>query len=120
MTYIDEFAGITSFTSAFSVSNSFHNKSWIIDSGASNHMCSNFELLINPYKVYDSKLVSLPDGTMKSVTHAGDIKLTDKLILNDALFIPSFKYNLLFVNKLTENALIRIIFYPHYCLMQDL
>lgn len=114
---MDDFAGITSLSYAVSMSDIFYKENWIIDTEASNHICSNFDLLIKPQKINDIKPVSLPDGTVKYVTHIGDIKMNDKITLTNALFVPSFKYNLLFVNRLSETALLRVIFYPHYCLL---
>lgn len=64
--------------------------------------------------------MSLPYRTVKFVSHIGDIKMNDKTTLTSALNVPSFKYNFLSVKKLTEPALLRVIFYPLCCLLQDL
>ena len=66
-----------------------NNISWIIDSGATDHMmCSPSFFTSNIAEV--SYRVSLPNKTFVSATHLGSIQLTDKIALDDVLCIPSF------------------------------
>lgn len=76
-------------------------------------MCCNLSIMKDLHKTDDLKHVYLPDGTIKMVENVGVVKLNEKLTLTDVLHIPSFKYNLLFVNKLTETGLQRVIFYAY-------
>src|SRR5262249_44194716 len=64
--------------------------------------------------------VILPDGSEHKVSHIGNITLNPALILTDVLHIPKFKFNLLSVNKLTQTAKIKFVFYPNFCILQDL
>ncbi|KAL0281785.1 UNVERIFIED_CONTAM: hypothetical protein Sradi_7287200, partial [Sesamum radiatum] len=77
---LEDFAG-NAFT--FLDQNVTAKKTWIIDSGASTHMCSDFSLLNNVRRLKQSVFVKLPDGTKKEVTHKGDIQLTEGIKLNE-------------------------------------
>lgn len=48
------------------------------------------------------------------------IKLTPNLILQNALYIPNFRFNLISVNKLVTMTQAKFVFYPTHCLLQDL
>ncbi|XP_010267875.1 PREDICTED: uncharacterized protein LOC104604981 [Nelumbo nucifera] len=93
---------------------------WIVDTGASNHMCIDNKLIRKPKPVTQITQVFLPNGFVKLVHHIGDVSLTPKLTLTDALCVPSFKYNLLSVNKLSKTAELKFEFYPDKCILQDL
>lgn len=45
--------------------------------------------------------------------------LADALTRQNTLLVPHFKYNLLSVKRLVEDAHIKVIFSNHYCLLQD-
>ncbi|CAM8957953.1 unnamed protein product [Rhodiola kirilowii] len=45
--------------------------------------------------------ISLPDGSSIMVTTAGKCALTPELILQNVLLVPSFRFNLLSVGKLS-------------------
>ncbi|KAK6161898.1 hypothetical protein DH2020_001739 [Rehmannia glutinosa] len=47
------------------------NDSWILDTGASRHMCSNLKLLTHIQPLSPPVLICLPDGTTKTVHHIG-------------------------------------------------
>ncbi|KAL0307507.1 UNVERIFIED_CONTAM: hypothetical protein Scaly_2561500 [Sesamum calycinum] len=93
--------------------------SWIIDSGATAHMCANLKLMnrLKPYIAESS--VALPDGTKKHVTHCGSVTLSPDVTLNAVLYMPSFKWNLLSVSKLSSLSHITILFSSDQCVMQD-
>lgn len=64
--------------------------------------------------------VVLPNGTSKFVTQLGQIPLNEVVTLHDVLYVPAFKYNLLFVSKLLSDHNLCAIFYPDKCFFQDL
>ena len=68
--------------------------SWIIDTGASDHMTFDFKLFSNTTSLSNPVNVTLPDGSLKPVTLVGDIQLSPTLLLHNVLFVPDFKYNL--------------------------
>ncbi|KAJ0098281.1 hypothetical protein Patl1_28008 [Pistacia atlantica] len=51
---------------------------WIVDTGASNHMCVDLKLMTSPKPVTKPTPVFLPDGTIKFVNHTGNILLNSK------------------------------------------
>lgn len=72
--------------------------SWILDTGASEHMTFDksilFDIQILPYLL----TVNLPNSYKIKVTHAGRVALFSDLIVNRVLFVPTFKFNLLSIH----------------------
>ncbi|KAL0445914.1 UNVERIFIED_CONTAM: hypothetical protein Slati_1719300 [Sesamum latifolium] len=68
---------------------------WIIDTGATNHICSNLNLFHSYSKISHTQTIHLPDGTRKPVLYTGTVQLSDKIILHPVLYIPEFSVNLL-------------------------
>lgn len=66
-------AGIMADSMAMTVS---HNPTWIINTGATNHMTSNLELLskLSINKIGNHRTVQLPNRDETQVTHTGLIK----------------------------------------------
>lgn len=83
-------------------------------------MCSNKNLLPNITPIHSHITVCLPDGSSKIITHTGQANLNQNLILTDVLYVPSFKYNLLSIAHLTQTCHLKCVFFPTYCLLQDL
>ena len=77
---------------------------WIVDSGASDHMTCNFKLLKNPKEMSRGLKINLPTGETSHITHKGDAELRNGVVLKDVLFVPSFKHNLLSVQKLVKDS----------------
>lgn len=125
---VNEFVGmisnlqsiITAFYASFNDLENLEHGSWIIDTGATTHMCIDSKLLIRFTSNNAPVHINLPDGSTKSVTHFGDVHLTSKLILQHTLFAPCFEFNLLPVSKLAASAQVKFTFFPSYCLIQDL
>lgn len=93
--------------------------SWIIDTGTTTHMCANPNLFSKLKEIMHYTSVKLPDNRTKQITQEGNIRLCSTIILENVLYVPCFRYNLISVNKLTANTQSRFIFYPNYCLLQD-
>ncbi|KAL9225388.1 hypothetical protein vseg_001321 [Gypsophila vaccaria] len=113
------FAGMI-FSSVNSVHQHFGRFDWVVDSGASDHMTSHFSLLHNVITLCTPLKVALPDGSHKSVTTIGSLHLTPTLTIHNVLFLPDFQQNLLSVGKLLKHNGLTAIFFPTYCLFQDL
>ena len=97
----------------------FHSNTWIIDTGATDHMiCS--QSLFSSITAVVSKSVRLPNGQFASVTHVGTIKITEFLVLTNVLCIPSFSFNLISVSKLIKNLQCCVIFLSNFCFIQHL
>ncbi|CAN1749521.1 hypothetical protein LINPERHAP1_LOCUS3740 [Linum perenne] len=91
---------------------------WIIDSGASDHVVCSASLLYS-CKAVTSLSVTLPNGNRVPVSHIGSVKITDEIIVHDVLVISGFSFNLLSVSKLTSQLHCRVVFSPKSCLFQD-
>ena len=96
---------------AFKVSNCSMG-SWIVDSGATSHMCGSktpFVELCNPNQPME---VTLGDGNVLNVAGQGVVSLKMKLSdgsvrrckLLDVLYVPGLAYNLLSVSKAAESG----------------
>ncbi|XP_019261720.1 PREDICTED: uncharacterized protein LOC109239589 [Nicotiana attenuata] len=91
---------------------------WLVDSGASDHMTANKEYLINITPLPIPFPVSLPNGYKVKVTCTGSFVLTESIILHNVLYLPSFKHNLISVHKLTDQFDRIVQFTRHSCLIQ--
>ncbi|XP_019252665.1 PREDICTED: uncharacterized protein LOC109231458 [Nicotiana attenuata] len=98
------------------------NPNWIIDSGASNHMTSTLEMLSSYQSISSQKgsKVHLPTGVVAFNTHIGKTRVLNNQEINNVLYIPEFKYNLLSVSKLTKELQCLVAFFPDFCIFQDL
>lgn len=95
-------------------------KHWIIDSGATEHITCDGTMLKNQTGIGSSAPVKIPNGEKVPVMGVGDISLPNGLKLNGVLNIPDFKCNLLSVSRLTRDLNCALIFFPDFCVMQDL
>ncbi|XP_060212195.1 uncharacterized protein LOC132639793 [Lycium barbarum] len=92
--------------------------SWIIDSGATNHMTYNKALLTNIITLAYPFFVTLPNGYKVRVTEAGNVYLSSTLTLCNVLFVLSFKFNLISVHCLCVQLKSIVSFSEFSCLMQ--
>lgn len=93
---------------------------WILDTGATTHICATRNLFHILKPLPNEILIHLPDGKTKPVRFHEDIYLHESLILKDVLYIPTFKHNLLSVSKLSKSSNLKFIFFPTSCVVQDL
>ena len=82
---------------------------WVIDSGATNHICHQKSSFLS-FKSLPDTSVSLPNGVMVDIVGIGSIELGSDLRLSDVLYIPQFKFNLLSVSCLTKRLHCRLWF----------
>ena len=92
---------------------------WIVDSGATSHITFSLDTFLE-YKPMHNYHVSLPNGSRVSVAAVGSVSLSASLILQNVLYIPDFKVNLLSVPALLSNSNYSLTFTPDHCLVQDL
>lgn len=88
---------------------------WIIDTGATDHMESNNEMLKTITGLPDSKggNVNLPNGKTMPVICKVSYNLTYHDEIHDVLCVPDFKYNLLSMSKLTKELQCSVNFFPN-------
>lgn len=75
--------------------------SWIIDSGATDHICR-FVQWFHSYKKIIPINVRLPNGKCLVAQHSETIHFPSDFIVHNILLIPEFSLNLLYVSKLCE------------------
>ncbi|XP_074302804.1 uncharacterized protein LOC141635314 [Silene latifolia] len=102
-------------------SNSFNAflNSWILDTGAIDHMCFNkasfseFRYLDKPYSI------SLPNGQIVYIDTIGSVPLAPGFILQNVLYVPFFKINLLSISKISKQTGTTVSFTHDLCYLQD-
>ena len=95
------------------------SESWIIDSGATHHVCHD-KGLVTTLSDTINRSVSLPTGLGVQIIGIGQVKLNEFMVLNNVLFIPDFRLNLLSVSQLTKDLGYRVAFDDASCVIQDL
>jgi GAG-pre-integrase domain len=92
---------------------------WIIDSGATDHMTHEQEVMINKRKSQKDGIINA-NGEIYPVTETGDIKISSGLNLKNALLVPSLATNLISVGQLTQDLNCVALIFPSYCVFQNL
>ncbi|KAK9734809.1 hypothetical protein RND81_04G164700 [Saponaria officinalis] len=108
------FAGTTTHLPVFVTCNG----SWILDTGASDHMCFNKDLFSDIRTVSKPYAIFLSNGQFIIINSVGTVPITSEISLQNVLFVPSFKYNLLSISKLAKQFNSIISFTPKFCFMQ--
>ncbi|GJU59977.1 ribonuclease H-like domain-containing protein [Tanacetum coccineum] len=94
---------------------------WIIDSGANQHLTVSTVGMINDVDVTSLSItVGHPNGTLATISHIGNLKLTDNVILYDVLVVPGYCVSLLSVNKLIRDSKMFVGFDEEKCYIHDL
>lgn len=98
------------------------NEEWIVDTGATNHMISQKEMLNTDKDTVSvsDKRVHLPNGKIVDVSHIGNCGIMDGRTLSNVLYIPDFRFNLLSVSRITKELQCSVNFSPEFCIFQDL
>ncbi|KAM1122460.1 hypothetical protein ACFX19_004061 [Malus domestica] len=93
---------------------------WIVDSGASDHMTNKVTNLHNFETISAPSHVSVANGKGASVLGKGKINLMSNNVESNALYVPSFPFQLLSVGQLTNSLKCLAIFSPCNVVFQDL
>ena len=96
------------------------SSTWVIDSGVTDHMTSNFGLFTTFHSHPSTSSVIVADGSKSCVLGSGTINPTPLIPLTFVLSLPHFSFNLIYVSKLTRTLNCSISFFPGYCLFQDI
>ena len=99
--------------------NSSSASSWILDTGAMDHIISHKSLLIEP-KSSNITSVNLPNGATTQVRHTSTVIFNPKLTLKNVPCVPSFNLNLVSTNKLTKDLNCCILLFSKFSILQDL
>ena len=95
----------------------FHDTSWIVDSGASRHVTCLDTWLFDVHHISKCP-VGLPNGKCITATKEGSIRLTDKIILKNVLFVPDLRCNLISVSQLINDMQYTVHFNFSMCTIQ--
>ncbi|CAJ2678503.1 unnamed protein product [Trifolium pratense] len=104
------------------ISHSLHNAcvlgTWIIDSGASHHICSSLSwfqsyIEINPINI------TLPNGNFAIAKLSGTVQFSPQFVITNVLFVPNFSINLIAVSKLCQSPHYIVNFTNSHCIIQD-
>ena len=107
----DDFdVGMVVVSHALSSINSVERKEWIIDSGATCHMCNDFEIFQDLKNLGEDKHeIKVGDGYTLKAEGEGHIKLKvkglngfSKCKLFNVLYVPDLSYNLISVSNIIE------------------
>lgn len=91
---------------------------WILDSGATDHMCNSLDLFVSTHKITDIKhSITIPDGRKVMVDLYGDVILMDGIVLKNVLYVPVFQFNLISIHKLCSNLCTNVVFTNGECLI---
>ncbi|KAL2900129.1 Retrovirus-related Pol polyprotein from transposon RE1, partial [Bienertia sinuspersici] len=99
---------------------SYYGGKWILDSGATDHICSSLDMF--DHYVPNSDLhntIIIPNGSKVSVAHIGSVKVADHITLTDVLHVPDFQFNLISVQKLCRDMSCCLVFDKENCFVQD-
>ncbi|CAL1397253.1 unnamed protein product [Linum trigynum] len=96
-----------------------YNETWILDTGASDHIVCSLNHLIN-HRPINAVYITFPTGKQVQSTHVGTVHYIAGLILEEVLFVPQFIFNLVSVSKLTKNKPLCLTFFSDVCLIQDM
>ncbi|KAL2934667.1 Retrovirus-related Pol polyprotein from transposon RE1 [Bienertia sinuspersici] len=94
---------------------------WILDSEATDHICSHLSLFDSYEPVNDTyNTITIPDGRQIPVAHIDSVKLNHEITLHNVLHVPTFHFNLNSVHKLCCDLNYQIIFDKKQCIVQGL
>lgn len=94
------------------LASSSKNSSWIIDSGATDHMVNNPSLVSNFTPISNKHDISIANGSTVPIQGIGEVKFFPHGPHSNALVVPSFPVQLLSVGKITNSLNCDVIFSP--------
>lgn len=94
-------------------------KSWILDSGASDHITSNPSLFSNLSQPKTLHHTTLAYGSKVKATGIGQATPLPFLPVNSVLFMPGCPFNLVYVSQLTHTLNCSITFINNFLSIQD-
>ena len=101
------------------LSSTYHSHGWIIDSGATDHMCNNLSVFTNITPVTSAHCITIPDGSTLTISKQRDILLDNEITLTKVLYVPQLHFNLISASKLCLDYNCSILFNSTSCYIQD-
>lgn len=106
-------------THSCSTSTSIDRFTSLIDTGATDHVICSLNLFTS-YKSVSNLFVNLPNSQKVPVTYVATVRSTSYLSLFDALYVPTFNFNLISASKLSYKTHYCLLFQPNLCITKDL
>ena len=94
--------------------------SWIIDSGATDHMTGSSKIFSSYKPCARNKKIKITDGSLSAIAGKGSVFISPSLTLHNVLHVPNLSCNLLSISKITHDHQCQVNFYPSYCEFQEL
>jgi hypothetical protein len=101
---------------AFLLFSNGNRSTWILDSGCTDHMIYDQNLLTYS-RLVNGRTVELPNGSIAQITHIGRVHLSPDLILDNVLCVPYFRLNLISISKLAFDSSCITIFLSQFCVI---
>ena len=95
------------------------NRTWIIDTGASDHKTWDSSQLKFVLPSSQS-VISTANGSTSPITGEGSIILSNTLTLDTVLVVPSLEYKIFSVSQITSTLACTVTFWPSFCVFQDI
>lgn len=92
--------------------------SWIIDTGATNHMTGSLDILKDKRKITACP-VGMPNGNQVLATDEGSTELDDNLVLSNVLYVPGLSCSLISVSQIIDENDCVAVFSKNMCVLQD-
>ncbi|KAK2406745.1 putative mitochondrial protein [Trifolium repens] len=92
---------------------------WIIDSGASHHICNSIQWFRSFNEIHPVT-VRLPNGNSVIAKFSGIVTFSKDFSLSNVLCVPNFSANLLSVSALCHQSKFDLLFNASKCVIQDL
>ena len=96
---VSSFSGKLTLSSSY---NSFPHNSWVLDTGATHHVCCSLNLFKNFFLTFNSS-VTLPTSESVTITRIGSVELFNHFTLENVLYVPQFRFNLISISALTQS-----------------
>ncbi|RDX87989.1 hypothetical protein CR513_30468, partial [Mucuna pruriens] len=93
--------------------------SWIIDSGASDHISGHDSVFSSISSPEFPHFISLANGSKMVSQGVGQVSLSSSISLNSMLYIPRCSYNLISLSQLTRSLNCLVTFYADSFVIQD-
>ncbi|XP_073016671.1 uncharacterized protein [Primulina eburnea] len=92
---------------------------WVIDSGATDHMTGSSSFFSSYKPCAGNRRVRIADGSFNSIARIGDIKLSLTITLSNVLHVPKLSCNLISISKLTQDLKCQAKFSNSNCVFQE-
>ena len=113
------YSGESSSFIGLNVSDTTFAKSWVMDSGATDHVTHSPSIFFTYFPCPSSRKIATANDSLITVAGIGDVKLNPSLVLKNVLHVPTLSTNLISIKKLTQDSNCNVIFNQVLCVFQD-